>query len=225
MLFPSVAVERRDILPFRDWRPSFQRRMRPMSIVEVLEFEQFLFQVGRGPEQHPIQAFSSQGADQPFDKRMRHRNIRHTLNLAHYAGYESANGTMFPVAFKKPIPVAPKERLVTISIDGKTKAYPFPMLRRSKVTTGRIKKRRFVIFFDPSAVTTMGAEQITESKKVGAVGVFSPEGASVIHCCCLALISFQQRHLCPILAMAEVVNAKIGCKCLHDGPLGSSHQH
>ena len=50
-------------------------------------------------------------------------------------------------------------------------------------------------------------------------------GAPVIHCCCLALISFQQRHLCPILAMAEVVNAKIGCKCLLDGPLGSSHQH
>ena len=32
-----------------------------------------------------------------------------------------------------------------------------------------------MIFFDPSAVTTMGAEQIAESKKVGAVGVFSPE--------------------------------------------------
>ena len=83
MLFPSVAVERCDILRFRDWRPSFQRRMRPMSIVEVLEFEQFLFQVGRGPEQDSVQAFSSQGADQPFDKRMRHRNIRNTLDLAH----------------------------------------------------------------------------------------------------------------------------------------------
>ena len=92
-----------------------------------------------------------------------------------YAGYESANGTLFPVGFKKPIPVAPKERLVTISIDGKTKAYPFPLLRRSKVITGRIQKKRFVIFFDPSAVTAMGAEQIAESRKVGAVGVFSPE--------------------------------------------------
>ena len=100
---------------------------------------------------------------------------RRLYGVSPYAGYESANGTMFPVGFKKPLPVAPKERLATISIDGKTKAYPFPMLRRSKVTTGRIKKRGFVIFFDPSAVTTMGAEQIAESKKVGAVGVFSPE--------------------------------------------------
>ncbi len=88
---------------------------------------------------------------------------------------EAANGTMFPVGFKKPIPVAPKERLVTVSIDGKTKAYPFRLLRRSTVTTGRIRKKRFVNFFDPSAVTTMGAEQIAESRKVGAVGVFSPE--------------------------------------------------
>ncbi len=55
-----------------------------------------------------------------------------------YAGYESANGTMFPVGFKKPIPVAPKERLVTISLDGKTKDFPLLVLRRSKVTTGRI---------------------------------------------------------------------------------------
>jgi hypothetical protein len=68
MLFPSVAVERCDILPLRDWRPSFQRRMCPMSIVEVLKFEQFLFQVRRGPEQHPIQAFSSHSAAGSFVK-------------------------------------------------------------------------------------------------------------------------------------------------------------
>ena len=83
MRFPSVAVERGDILPCLDWRPSFQRRMRSMRIVEVFEFSQFLFQVRRGPEQHPIQAFSSQCSDQPFDKRMGHRNVGNTLDLGH----------------------------------------------------------------------------------------------------------------------------------------------
>ncbi len=130
-----------------------------------------------------LEIVSSQGV--PFDAFMKNFPDGNVLSkqtghsrpygVSPYAGYESANGTMFPVGFKKPIPVAPKERLVTISIDGKTKAYPFPVLRRSKVTAGRIKKKRFVIFFDPSAVTTMGAEQVAESKKVGAVGVFSPE--------------------------------------------------
>ena len=50
-------------------------------------------------------------------------------------------------------------------------------------------------------------------------------GASVIYCCCLARISLWQWHLCPILAMEKAVNAKIGCKCLHDGHLSSSRQH
>ena len=40
-------------------------------------------QVRRRPEQQLIHAFSSQRADQPFDKRMRQRHIRHTLYLGH----------------------------------------------------------------------------------------------------------------------------------------------
>ena len=83
MRFPSVVVERCDILPYLDWRPSFQRRMGPMRVIEVLEVRQFPFQVGHGPEQHPIQAFSSQCADQPFDKRMGQRHVRDTLDFDH----------------------------------------------------------------------------------------------------------------------------------------------
>lgn len=83
MLFPSVVVERCDILLFLDWSPTFQRSMCPMRIIEVLEFRQFPFQVRRGPEQHPIQAFSSKCADQPFDIRMGHRNLRNSLDFGH----------------------------------------------------------------------------------------------------------------------------------------------
>ena len=38
MRFPSVVVERCDILPCLDWRPSFQRRMGPMGVIEVLVY-------------------------------------------------------------------------------------------------------------------------------------------------------------------------------------------
>ena len=55
--------------------------MGPMGIVEVLEGDQSPFQVRRGPEQHPIHAFSSKCADQPLDKRMRQRHVRDTLDL------------------------------------------------------------------------------------------------------------------------------------------------
>ena len=44
MRFPWVVVERGDMLPCLDWSPSFQRRMGPMRVIEVLEVGQFLFQ-------------------------------------------------------------------------------------------------------------------------------------------------------------------------------------
>ena len=37
MRLPAVAIETRDILPCRDGRPTFQRRMGSMHVVEVLE--------------------------------------------------------------------------------------------------------------------------------------------------------------------------------------------
>ena len=83
MLVPAVVIERGDILPCRDGRPSRQRRMGPVRVIEGLKVTQFLFQVRRGPEQHPIHELSSHCADQSFDKRMRQRHVRDTLHLGH----------------------------------------------------------------------------------------------------------------------------------------------
>ena len=69
--------------PCCDGRPTFQRRMGSMHVVEVLEGFQLVFEVRRGPEQHPIHTLSPQGANQPLDKRMGHGDIRHTLDRAH----------------------------------------------------------------------------------------------------------------------------------------------
>ena len=57
--------------------------MGSMHVVEVLEGFQLAFQVRCGPEQHPIHTLSPQRADQPFDKRMGHGDIRHTLDFGH----------------------------------------------------------------------------------------------------------------------------------------------
>ena len=54
-----------------------------MHVVEVLEGFQLVFEVRRRPEQHPVHTLSPQGADQPFDKRMGHGDIRHTLDFGH----------------------------------------------------------------------------------------------------------------------------------------------
>jgi len=81
MLLPSVVVKRCDMRPCADWNPTSQRRMFAMRIIEVLEVRQLLLQVTGGPEQHPIQALASKRADQPFDIRMGHRNVKNCLDL------------------------------------------------------------------------------------------------------------------------------------------------
>jgi len=81
MLLPSVVVKRCDMRPCADWNSTSQRRMCAMRIIEVLEVRQLLLQVTGGPEQHPIQALASKRADQPFDIRMGHRNVRNCLDL------------------------------------------------------------------------------------------------------------------------------------------------
>ena len=78
MLVPAVAVERCDILPCRDGRPPFQRRMGSMRVIEVLKCNQFVFQVRRGPEQHPINAFSS-GSSHECMHSLRQRQVGHAV--------------------------------------------------------------------------------------------------------------------------------------------------
>src|SRR5215471_991597 len=47
----------------------------------MLEFEQLPLQVHHGPEQHPVQIFPPDRADQPLDKWMGERHIRKGLNF------------------------------------------------------------------------------------------------------------------------------------------------
>lgn len=92
-----------------------------------------------------------------------------------YAGYESRGRIMFPVNLKRRLTVPPMERLVSITDDGKSKAYPFGYVRERGVTEGKVGNQRYVIFFDPEMASPMDASRMSQSKAVGAVGVFSPE--------------------------------------------------
>ena len=57
--------------------------MRPMVVVVVLEIEQLVLQVRRGPEQHAIQILASNRADQPFHKGMGQGNVGNDLDFGH----------------------------------------------------------------------------------------------------------------------------------------------
>src|SRR5207244_11253326 len=52
-----------------------------MRVVIISEFSQLPHEVGAVPEKYLIQILAPNGADQPFDERMRNRHIRKRLDL------------------------------------------------------------------------------------------------------------------------------------------------
>jgi hypothetical protein len=97
-----------------------------------------------------------------------------------YAGYESRgrpivtaniSSTKIPMQLRR----SPLERILAVSIDGQIKAYPFTVLRRAGVLEDHIGSASIVIFFDDLVTGVLDAARISESAKVGAAAVFSPE--------------------------------------------------
>ena len=82
--FPSIRSEVRD-RPRRcliGWSPR-PCCVRAMMVKIGFEIEQLAFEIGGCPEQRPIQALSTDGADQPLHKWMGPGNVGHGLDFGH----------------------------------------------------------------------------------------------------------------------------------------------
>src|SRR5580704_12173536 len=66
----------------RVWAP-LPPRMGTMVIEVPLELEELQLQISGRPEERPVQAFASNGANQTFDEWMRERHVRHRLDFVH----------------------------------------------------------------------------------------------------------------------------------------------
>lgn len=66
-----------------------------------------------------------------------------------YVGYESGGRTLFPVKGHRP-GIPPLERLLVVSVNGKTRAYPLSLLRKSGVLEDSIEDKNFVIIRLPA---------------------------------------------------------------------------
>jgi hypothetical protein len=55
--------------------------MDTLGIVKRLEAVQFALPIGSVPEQDVIQELASEGPDEPFDERVRERNVRKRFDL------------------------------------------------------------------------------------------------------------------------------------------------
>jgi hypothetical protein len=83
---PAIRSESRACaapLGARVWRASAQPGMRAVTVVIALEIEKLPLQIGGRPEQGAVQAFASDGADQPFNIWMRERRVRDRLDFLH----------------------------------------------------------------------------------------------------------------------------------------------
>lgn len=97
-----------------------------------------------------------------------------------YAGYESGGRLIMPAgisstAIPKELRRSPLERIIAVSLDGHTKAYPFGLLRKTGVLDDHIGSTAFMIFFDDRTTGVLDAARTAESSAVGAAAVFSPE--------------------------------------------------
>ncbi len=91
-----------------------------------------------------------------------------------YVGYELGGGPRFPARYRHADRIHPLDRLVVIRHGGKARAHPLKVLARRTVADGKLAGQRYVIFFDPAAVSALDARQIARSRQVGSASVFSP---------------------------------------------------
>lgn len=91
-----------------------------------------------------------------------------------YVGYEFHDQTIMPVSAPRKLK-APKDRLVTVAKAGRTKAYPFPLLRKARVVEDSLDETAYVVMFEKGTVTALDQSEIAASRDVGSVGVFSAD--------------------------------------------------
>ncbi|MBM3813061.1 MAG: DUF3179 domain-containing protein [Acidimicrobiia bacterium] len=90
-----------------------------------------------------------------------------------YERYEFNPRLVAPIGrVELPANVRPMERLVTITIGDRTRAYTFHYVRSRKVVEDSFQDIDLVIFYDKNTLSALDSKQIKESQSVGSVGVF-----------------------------------------------------
>ncbi|CAM2068663.1 DUF3179 domain-containing protein [Sulfidibacter corallicola] len=69
----------------------------------------------------------------------------------------------------------PMERVITVKIGKKAKAYPYSRTRQKRVIHDKIAKRKIVVFHAEGAASALDKKEIAASEDIGATGVFDPE--------------------------------------------------
>jgi hypothetical protein len=89
-----------------------------------------------------------------------------------YVGYDNVSQNPRTMARRSNKGLLPRERLVTVSIDGEDKAYPYFVTRHQGAINDEVGGLPLVVFHGDGAVSALDRRRIAASREVGSTGVF-----------------------------------------------------
>ena len=91
-----------------------------------------------------------------------------------YAGYDDINSSPIAYRGKSDHRLRPMEKVIAVQIGHAAKAYPYSITRKLHVVQDQVDSTDLVVFHDEGAASALDSSAISESRDVGATGVFDP---------------------------------------------------
>jgi hypothetical protein len=91
-----------------------------------------------------------------------------------YQGYDAPDSKPFLFGGTPDGRLRPMERVLTLSLGGRDKAYPFSILAQKTVVNDEIGGQPSVVFFQNGVASPLDAGQVAEGRDVGAGAAFDP---------------------------------------------------
>jgi hypothetical protein len=91
-----------------------------------------------------------------------------------YSGYDDINKSPFLYRGPKDDRLPPMEKVISVTIDDKSKAYPYSITQKKGVIHDTVGGTTIVVFHGKGAVSALDRGKIDESKQAGSTGVFLP---------------------------------------------------
>ncbi|MHC4706714.1 MAG: DUF3179 domain-containing protein [Planctomycetota bacterium] len=102
----------------------------------------------------------------------RKTGVRRNYGRNPYVGYDDISGRPFMYRGKSDERLKPMEKVVAVSINNVTKAYPYEVTQKKRAINDRVGEMPIVVFHGAGAVSALDRPEITRSREVGSTGVF-----------------------------------------------------
>jgi hypothetical protein len=87
-------------------------------------------------------------------------------------GYDDISKRPFLFRGKTDGRLPPMEKVVAVTIDGQSKAYPYAVTRQRRVVNDKVGGRQVVVFHTDGAASALDKPKMAGSREVGSTGVF-----------------------------------------------------